>query len=264
MHHRKPWDLRDFVSRRKGLWPFRFLGTEFASTQVPKQLHITPLKPDPYPAYFRGPVLNTKAAVNFVLSDLWYVGELEKSAAMEARYRATLEETRRRTEQSRQQAGSSFDVQKGVVSRPPPPESPVQKRLRNRPRLCTTGSWAQSLKGMKMPKFFLTITGQLTALGLGEFQGQQHSGIDVRERCVCNSLTALTEVLPCAGCAEYRESSHGTCEKGRLARYQRKVVPSTKMQLDGKARSSVLESQDLAGMNKAGKPCSVKSYLVYT
>jgi hypothetical protein len=104
--------------------------------------------------------------VNHVLCDLWYVGELEKSAAMEAKYRATLEATRYKT----------------ANPRLPPPESPVQKRLRNLPRLCTTGSWAMSIKGIKMPKFFLTITGQLKALGLGEFEGQQHSGIDVRPK----------------------------------------------------------------------------------
>ncbi|KAJ9127558.1 hypothetical protein QFC24_000967 [Naganishia onofrii] len=153
-----PWDLRDFV---------------------PKQLHITPLKPDPYPAYLRGPVLNVKDACHYVLSDLWYTSELEKSAVLEAKYRATLEETRRKADEARLKTGSlGTGVQKPVLARPPPPESLVQKRLRNRPRLCSTGSWALSLKGMKMPKFQLTITGQLAALDLGEFQGQQHSGID--------------------------------------------------------------------------------------
>lgn len=151
--------------------------------QLPKQLHITPLKPDPYPAYLRGPVLNTKAAVNYVLTDLWYVGELEKASALEARYRATLEDTRRKTEESRNHSGSSSpEIRKPSNTRPPPPESPVQKKLRNLPRLCSTGSWAASLKGKQMPRFFLTITGQLKALGLGEFQGQQHSGIDVCDR----------------------------------------------------------------------------------
>ncbi|KAJ9119612.1 hypothetical protein QFC22_003321 [Naganishia vaughanmartiniae] len=153
-----PWDLRDFL---------------------PKQLHITPLKPDPYPAYLRGPVLNVKDACHYVLSDLWYTSELEKSAVQEARYRATLDETRRKADEARlKSANSATDGQKIPITRPPPPESQVQKRLRNRPRLCSTGSWALSPKGMKMPKFQLTITGQLAALDLGEFQGQQHSGID--------------------------------------------------------------------------------------
>ncbi|KAJ9098476.1 hypothetical protein QFC19_006343 [Naganishia cerealis] len=135
--------------------------------------------PDPYPAYLRGPVLNVKDAVNYVLSDLWYTNELEKAAVMEARYRATLEETRRKADEARQKASKApLDTQKSTVTRPPPPESQVQKRLRQRPRLCSTGSWALSLKGMKLPKFYLTITGQLAALDLGEFQGQQHSGID--------------------------------------------------------------------------------------
>ncbi|KAJ9094464.1 hypothetical protein QFC21_006003 [Naganishia friedmannii] len=153
-----PWDLRDFV---------------------PKQLHITPLTPDPYPAFLRGPVLNVKDACNYVLSDLWYTSELERSAVLEAKYRATLEETRRKANEARlKAANATTGVQKTAIARPPLPESLVQKRLRNRPRLCSTGSWALSLKGMKMPKFQLTITGQLGALDLGEFQGQQHSGID--------------------------------------------------------------------------------------
>ena len=125
--------------------------------------------------------MNVKSCVNFVLCSLWYIAELEKSAAMEAKYRATLETTRHKAEESRRQAGDP-SVENGAtaMSRPPPLESPVQKRLRNLPRLCSTGSWALSIKGIKMPNFFLTITGQLKALGLGEFQGQQHSGIDVR------------------------------------------------------------------------------------
>ena len=122
-----------------------------------------------------------KSCTNYVLSDLWYIGELEKSAAMEAKYRATLEATRRKTEETHRQADDALaQNQESAMVRPPPPESPVQKRLRNLPRLSSTGSWALSMKGVKMPKFFLTITGQLKALGLGEFQGQQHSGIDVR------------------------------------------------------------------------------------
>lgn len=170
--------------------------TEIVSFQLPKQLHITPLKPSPYPAYLRGPVLNTKAAVNHVLTDLWYVGELEKAAAMEARYRATLEDTRRKTEESLQQSGSlSPETPRCTFARPPPPESPVQKKLRNLPRLCSTGSWALSLKGTKMPRFFLTITGQLKALGLGEFQGQQHSGIDVSNQVCHRSPTNEINLL---------------------------------------------------------------------
>lgn len=158
------------------------LNTLDRDEKLPKQLHITPLKPDPYPAYFRGPILNVKSCVNFVLCSLWYIGELEKSAAMEAKYRATLEATRREAAKSRRQAGEpAAENGAPATTRPPPPESPVQKRLRNLPRLCSTGSWALSIKGIKMPKFFLTITGQLKALGLGEFQGQQHSGIDVRQ-----------------------------------------------------------------------------------
>jgi hypothetical protein len=91
-----------------------------APPQVPKQLHITPLKPDPYPAYLRGPVLNVKDACHYVLSDLWYTSELEKSAVLEAKYRATLEETRRKADEARLKTGSlGTGVQKPVLARPP-------------------------------------------------------------------------------------------------------------------------------------------------
>jgi hypothetical protein len=184
---------------------------------------------------------------------LWYVGELEKAAAMEARYRATLEDTRRKTEQSRNHSGSSSpEVQKPNFTRPPPSESPVQKKLRSLPRLCSTGSWAASLKGTKMPRFFLTITGQLKALGLGEFQGQQHSGIDVRDQVCYHPSRSVLKSFIFAGHDEYRKSGHRASEKECTAGHQREAVPASEVQLDGKAWTGILESQDLVGIALLG------------
>jgi len=36
-------------------------------------------------------------------------------------------------------------------------------------------------ENVNIPNFWFTITGQVEALGLGEFVGQQHSGIDVSQ-----------------------------------------------------------------------------------
>lgn len=112
--------------------------------QIPKQLHITPPKaPTPaYPLYFLGPYLNIKQAVQTYLNEKW----------------------------KREQY---------LLSHPDSPPSPralsrittskvLGKNDRERER--TTG-----------PNFHLTITGQVEKLGLGEFEGQQHSGIHVSD-----------------------------------------------------------------------------------
>lgn len=114
-----PWDLRDFV---------------------PKQHFITPSHRNmdaraPPPAYFVGPYINVKEAVQTVLSEQWY---LKNDPHWPKNNRLT-----------------------------------TAKRAVN-PRRTTGGSSSRR----KSPGFYTNIAGQLQALGLSEFSGRQHSGID--------------------------------------------------------------------------------------
>lgn len=112
--------------------------------QVPKQLHITPLKPPihrhRYPPYLLQPYINVKEAVHHILSEDWY-------------YRQELlaRRLRRQTE---------------LI--------PKEKSTAPGSRMTTGEKY-----GRKSPGFYLTIEGQLRSLGLGAFKGRAHSGIDV-------------------------------------------------------------------------------------
>lgn len=117
-----PWDLRDFV---------------------PKQLHITPLKPPihrhRYPPYLLQPYINVKEAVHHILSEDWY-----------NRQELLARRLRRQTE---------------LI--------PKEKSTAPGSRMTTGEKY-----GRKSPGFYLTIEGQLRSLGLGAFKGRAHSGID--------------------------------------------------------------------------------------
>ncbi|WVR08125.1 hypothetical protein IAU60_005171 [Kwoniella sp. DSM 27419] len=113
-----PWDLRDFV---------------------PKQLHITPT--NPHPAYFHGPYLNLKFAVQAVLSES---------------YRRDSYAASHSTDPPNVQALSPITTQK---------TRPVDK---------TKGGKAKDVTR----SFYFNIPGMVEALNLGEFEGRQHSGLD--------------------------------------------------------------------------------------
>ncbi len=121
--------------------PQHALTQAWRGTQIPKQLHITPLKPPrhkhAYPPYLNAPYLNVKDAVQHVLSTEWHV----------------------------EHAGL-------------PPAS--------LPPTSTSDGYRMSAdlkRGRKSPGFYRNIAGQLRQLGLGEFEGRAHSGIDVRSVC---------------------------------------------------------------------------------
>ncbi|ORY34829.1 ribonuclease H-like domain-containing protein [Naematelia encephala] len=109
---------------------------------VPKQLHITPLTSSPYPPYFLGPYLNLKAAVHAVLSEQWR----RKQYALEH------------------------------------PNAPPNSRALSRITTASTLNRKQRDESSKRSgkSFWLGITGMVEALGLGDFEGRAHSGIDVR------------------------------------------------------------------------------------
>lgn len=63
------------------------------------------------------------------------------------------------------------------------------------------------------------------------------------------SLTVEIQI----GYHEYRKGGHRASKTGCLARHQRKALPGTEIQLDGKARTGILESQDLVGIELSAR-----------
>nr|ODN91141.1 hypothetical protein L203_01343 [Cryptococcus depauperatus CBS 7841] len=137
-----PWDLRDFI---------------------PKQLHITPT--NPLPNYFHGPYLNVKRAVQSVMSEInarrVYAAAHPDNAANEwatqpistSRKQGRWKPDNRAARHGQKSPQLSPDI---TVS-PDSPEVPVVKKKVN---------------------YYQNITGMCEALGLGDFEGRQHSGLD--------------------------------------------------------------------------------------
>ncbi|OXG17387.1 hypothetical protein C366_03476 [Cryptococcus neoformans Tu401-1] len=154
-----PWDLRDFV---------------------PKQLHITP--PNPFPNYFHGPYLNIKHAVQSVMSEInrrrVYAAAHPDNAANE---RATQPITTSRRA-GKWRPGQGAGPLGGVSRRGPreatsPPlqgvTSPATETVDSAPPPTPPRTFVR-----KEGDYYLNIAGMCEALGLGEFEGRQHSGLD--------------------------------------------------------------------------------------
>lgn len=133
-------------------------------SQIPKQLHITPTDP-PNPPYFFAPYLNIKQATNTVLSTLHSRRPLHVEPEPTASISPS--ETPARTET----------------------EDELSEELW--PPITTAKKVERYARSSKSPNYFLTITGQLEALGLGEFEGRQHSGIAVSPDSPLSSSASL-------------------------------------------------------------------------
>ncbi|WWC65753.1 uncharacterized protein I303_108375 [Kwoniella dejecticola CBS 10117] len=120
---------------------------------VYKQLHITP--PKPFPMYFHGPYLNLKFAVQSVLS------ELHRRSSYAAEHPNDL---------SNKRALSVITTSK------------VQ-------RINKKGTTQHFGRGRE---FYFNIPGMLEILGLGGFEGRQHSGLDDATN-IARILIALSE-----------------------------------------------------------------------
>ncbi|ODO06906.1 hypothetical protein I350_04267 [Cryptococcus amylolentus CBS 6273] len=157
-----PWDLRDFV---------------------PKQLHITP--PNPYPNFFHGPYLNIKHGVQSVMSEInrrrVYADAHPDNAANE---RATMPITTSRRG-GKWRPGAGAEGYGAAVARAfrsdgaipvTAPSTPTRSGAPNAPGSPSTP------KGQTPPRprtdYYLNIAGMCEALGLGDFEGRQHSGLD--------------------------------------------------------------------------------------
>ena len=135
--------------------------------QVPKQLFISPTNP-PYPPYFFGQYLNIKQAVQTVMSELWQDEQAAKSAT----------------------PSSGVDTPRADGPATPNSDDPLCSAIAPSTRIITTHktmSKAHRETKYSGPGFYFPIPGQLDALGLGPFEGRQHSGIDVS----CSALDPL-------------------------------------------------------------------------
>ncbi|WVQ75109.1 hypothetical protein IAR50_004718 [Cryptococcus sp. DSM 104548] len=153
-----PWDLRDFV---------------------PKQLYITP--PNPFPNYFHGPYLNIKHGVQSVMSEInrrrVYADAHPDNAANE---RATMAITTARRG-AKWRPGPGAEGYGAAVARafrsdgaiPVAPSTPAKSGAPGSP----TGQTPPRARRSEND-YYLNIAGMCEALGLGEFEGRQHSGLD--------------------------------------------------------------------------------------
>ena len=111
-----------------------------ANRQVAKQLHITPPFP-PSPAY---PLYFLGPYLNIKQATQTYLSETWKREQYLLKH----------------------------------PNEPPNQRAQS--RIATSKIVSKhDRENVNIPNFWFTITGQVEALGLGEFVGQQHSGIDV-------------------------------------------------------------------------------------
>ncbi|TYJ57850.1 hypothetical protein B9479_001460 [Cryptococcus floricola] len=157
-----PWDLRDFV---------------------PKQLHITP--PNPYPNFFHGPYLNIKHGVQSVMSEInrrrAYADAHPDNAPNE---RAIMPITTSRRG-GKWRPGPGAEGYGAAVARAfrsdgaipvTAPSTPTRSGAPDAPGSPSTPA------GQTPPRprtdYYLNIAGMCEALGLGEFEGRQHSGLD--------------------------------------------------------------------------------------
>ncbi|AGV14410.1 hypothetical protein, variant [Cryptococcus neoformans var. grubii H99] len=154
-----PWDLRDFV---------------------PKQLHITP--PNPFPNYFHGPYLNIKHAVQSVMSEInrrrVYAAAHPDNAANERATQPITTSRRAGKWRPGQGAGPLGSVsRRGPREATPPPlqgvTSPATETVDSAPPPTPPRTFVR-----KEGDYYLNIAGMCEALGLGEFEGRQHSGLD--------------------------------------------------------------------------------------
>ncbi|OXG25430.1 hypothetical protein C367_03253 [Cryptococcus neoformans Ze90-1] len=154
-----PWDLRDFV---------------------PKQLHITP--PNPFPNYFHGPYLNIKHAVQSVMSEInrrrVYAAAHPDNAANERATQPITTSRRAGKWRPGQGAGPLGGVSRGGPreAMPPPLQgvtSPATETVDSAPPPTPPRTFVR-----KEGDYYLNIAGMCEALGLGEFEGRQHSGLD--------------------------------------------------------------------------------------
>ncbi|WWD20246.1 hypothetical protein CI109_104722 [Kwoniella shandongensis] len=141
------WDLRsdkglnDAIWVTDGPWDLRMTLVYPGSHSdfVPKQLHITP--PSPFPNYFHGPYLNIKQAVQSVLSEI---------------YRRQAYATEHPNDAPNERALSAISTAK------------VSNLVKDKERKIKEAG----------PHYYFNIPGMCHALGLGEFEGRQHSGLD--------------------------------------------------------------------------------------
>ncbi|OXH32217.1 hypothetical protein J008_03343 [Cryptococcus neoformans] len=154
-----PWDLRDFV---------------------PKQLHITP--PNPFPNYFHGPYLNIKHAVQSVMSEInrrrVYAAAHPDNAANERATQPITTSRRAGKWRPGQGAGPLGGVSRGGPREATPPPlqgvtSPATETVDSAPPPTPPRTFVR-----KEGDYYLNIAGMCEALGLGEFEGRQHSGLD--------------------------------------------------------------------------------------
>lgn len=131
--------------------------------QVPKQLFISPTNP-PYPPYFFGQYLNIKQAVQTVMSELWQDEQASKSAA-----------PANGVDNPRTDGSATDSAVPSSEDSPTPTLSPSTRIITTH----KTMSKAHRETKYSGPGFYFPIPGQLDALGLGPFEGRQHSGIDV-------------------------------------------------------------------------------------
>ncbi|KAK8849620.1 hypothetical protein IAR55_004955 [Kwoniella newhampshirensis] len=120
---------------------------------VPKQLHITP--PSPFPNYFHGPYLNVKQAVQTVLSEIY----------------------RRQAYASQHPTNPPNKLALSAISTERSKSLPRDKERKIR----EAG-----------PHYYFNIPGMCHALGLGDFEGRQHSGLDDATN-IARILIALSE-----------------------------------------------------------------------
>ncbi|WWC92713.1 uncharacterized protein L201_007672 [Kwoniella dendrophila CBS 6074] len=146
------WDLIDDKGLKEALWVTD--GPWDLRDFIPKQLHITP--PSPFPTYFHGPYLNLKFAVQSVLSELDRRSSYAAGRPHEPPNKRALSViTTSKLGKLDRKNGKSKDYGKG--------------------------------KG-----FYFNIPGMLEILGLGDFQGRQHSGLDDATN-IARILSALSE-----------------------------------------------------------------------
>ncbi|WRT69622.1 uncharacterized protein IL334_006611 [Kwoniella shivajii] len=146
------WELRDEKGLKDALWVTD--GPWDLRDFVSKQLHITP--PSPFPTYFHGPYLNVKFAVQSVLSEL---------------HRRTAYASEHPGDEPNERALSVITTSK---------IGKIEKK---------TG---KSKDYGKSKGFYFNISGMVEALGLGEFEGRQHSGLDDATN-IARILIALSE-----------------------------------------------------------------------
>ncbi|ADV22457.1 conserved hypothetical protein [Cryptococcus gattii WM276] len=164
------WDLRGDKGLKDALW---------VTDGVPKQLHITP--PNPFPNYFHGPYLNIKHAVQSVMSEIKrrrvYAAAHPDNAANERATQPITTSRRAGKWRPSHGAGTVGGVGRGSPrgATPPPQEmtSPATATADNAPPSTPPKAFIR-----KEGDYYLNIAGMCEALGLGEFEGRQHSGLD--------------------------------------------------------------------------------------